>query len=68
MSSDVAIAVQDLSKCYQIYDRPQDRLKQMLMRSRRKYYREFWALDGAQVSTRSLPVVKTFTCQPQFTV
>mgnify|MGYP003624284319 CR=1 FL=1 len=49
MSSDVAIAVQDLSKCYQIYDRPQDRLKQMLMRSRRKYYREFWALDGVSL-------------------
>lgn len=46
MSSDVAIGVQGLSKCYQIYDRPQDRLKQMLMRSRRKYYREFWALRG----------------------
>jgi lipopolysaccharide transport system ATP-binding protein len=46
MSSDLAIGVQDLSKCYQIYDRPQDRLKQMLARSRRKYYREFWASRG----------------------
>lgn len=43
MSSDVAIDVKGLSKCYQIYDRPKDRLKQMLMRSRRQYYREFWA-------------------------
>lgn len=44
MSSDIAIKVDNLSKCYQIYDNPRDRLKQMLMRGRRKYYREFWAL------------------------
>jgi ABC-type polysaccharide/polyol phosphate transport system ATPase subunit len=44
MSSDIAIKVGDLSKCYQIYDRPKDRLKQMLLGSKRQYYREFWAL------------------------
>lgn len=44
MSSDIAIKVDNLSKCYQIYERPQDRLKQMLMRGRKQYYREFWAL------------------------
>lgn len=49
MSSDPAITVQDLSKCYQIYETPQDRLKQMLMRSRRRYYREFWALNGVSL-------------------
>jgi lipopolysaccharide transport system ATP-binding protein len=44
MSSDIAIKVENLSKCYQIYDRPQDRLKQMVMRGRKQYYRDFWAL------------------------
>jgi lipopolysaccharide transport system ATP-binding protein len=44
MSSDIAIKVESLSKCYQIYDRPQDRLKQMLVRGRKQYYRDFWAL------------------------
>jgi lipopolysaccharide transport system ATP-binding protein len=44
MSSDFAIKVESLSKCYQIYDRPQDRLKQMLVRGRKQYYRDFWAL------------------------
>lgn len=44
MSSDSVIRVQQLGKCYHIYDRPQDRLKQSLWRGRRKYYREFWAL------------------------
>jgi lipopolysaccharide transport system ATP-binding protein len=39
-----AIAVRGVGKCYQVYDRPQDRLKQALWRWRRTYYREFWAL------------------------
>ena len=41
MSSEVAIAVDGLSKCYQIYANPADRLKQMLFRGRRQYFREF---------------------------
>ncbi|MBM9519509.1 ABC transporter ATP-binding protein [Desulforhopalus vacuolatus] len=44
MSSDAAISVENLSKCYQIYNKPGDRLKQMIMRGRRSYYKEFWAL------------------------
>lgn len=46
MSSDnlVPIQVQRVSKCYQIYDKPEDRLKQALWRGRRQYSREFWAL------------------------
>ncbi|MBB5346596.1 ABC transporter ATP-binding protein [Desulfoprunum benzoelyticum] len=44
MSSDIAIKVEHLSKCYQIYDKPRDRLLQMLFRGHRQYYREFWAL------------------------
>ncbi|KQZ96471.1 MAG: ABC transporter ATP-binding protein [Achromobacter sp.] len=53
MSSDSnVIRVDRLSKCYQIYDRPHDRLKQfvaprvrnMLGRPPVNYFREFWAL------------------------
>lgn len=44
MSSDMSIQVEDLSKCYHIYDRPRDRLLQMLQRGKKKYFREFWAL------------------------
>ncbi|MBC8784542.1 ABC transporter ATP-binding protein [Pseudomonas fluorescens] len=44
MSSDIAIQVEGLNKCYHIYDKPHDRLKQMLMRGRRQYFKEFWAL------------------------
>ena len=39
-----AIEVTGLAKCYQIYDKPSDRLKQMLVRGRKQYYKEFWAL------------------------
>jgi ABC-type polysaccharide/polyol phosphate transport system ATPase subunit len=42
--SEYAIEVNGLSKCYQIYDKPSDRLKQMLVLGRKQYYKEFWAL------------------------
>lgn len=50
--SDIAIKVENLSKCYPIFDTPRDRLKQMIIPrlqraygfSPRKYFREFWAL------------------------
>lgn len=52
MCSEIVIQIENLTKCYQIYDQPRDRLKQSLMprfqrvmRIRPKqYYREFWAL------------------------
>jgi len=50
--TDIAISVQNLSKCYQIYDNPRDRLKQFVMprvrriagKANKQYFREFWAL------------------------
>jgi lipopolysaccharide transport system ATP-binding protein len=45
MSSKIAIKVENLGKCYQIYDKPRDRLLQMLVRGRKKLYREFWSLQ-----------------------
>lgn len=44
-TTEYAIEVNNLGKSYQIYDKPSDRLKQMLMRGRKQYYREFWALS-----------------------
>jgi len=44
MSSDVAIKVENLSKCFHIYDKPRDRVRQLFARGKKKYYREFWAL------------------------
>ncbi len=44
MSSDIAIKVENLSKCYHIYNQPRDRLLQILAHGRKQFYREFWAL------------------------
>jgi lipopolysaccharide transport system ATP-binding protein len=49
---DMAVAVRQLGKCYRIYDRPQDRLKQALCRGRRRYFREFWALRDVSFEIR----------------
>lgn len=46
MCSNIAIKVDGLSKCYHIYEKPRDRLLQMVMRGGRKYYAEFWALKN----------------------
>jgi lipopolysaccharide transport system ATP-binding protein len=51
-SDDFAIKVENLSKCYQIYDKPNDRLKQfvlprlqrLLRRKPKQFFRAFWAL------------------------
>lgn len=42
--NNIAIRVNNLSKCYQLYNQPSDRLKQFLWRGKRQYFREFWAL------------------------
>ena len=60
MSSDIAIKVENLSKCYQIYEQPRDRLKQFVMprvqralgRQPKQYYREFWALKGVSFEVK----------------
>jgi lipopolysaccharide transport system ATP-binding protein len=52
MSSEIAIKVENLSKCYQMYEAPRDRLKQFVLprlsrfagRQPQQYFREFWAL------------------------
>lgn len=44
MSFDFSIEVEALSKCYRVYDSPQDRFMQMLPFGRQRRFREFWAL------------------------
>ena len=50
--SDIAIRVKNITKAYQIYDKPQDRLKQSLWRGRKQYYREFKALDDVSFEVK----------------
>ncbi|MDR3429438.1 ABC transporter ATP-binding protein [Silvimonas sp.] len=52
ISQSIAIQVEGLGKCYQIYEKPRDRLLQMLARGRKKLYREFWALSGVSFSVK----------------
>lgn len=47
------IVASNLGKCYQIYTKPTDRLKQALWRGRRQYYREFWALRNVNLEIRT---------------
>lgn len=57
-SNTVAVNVRGLSKCYNIYNKPLDRLKQAIVprlynligKPSPVYYREFWALQGVNFS------------------
>ncbi|MBC7193998.1 ABC transporter ATP-binding protein [Marinobacter sp.] len=59
-SDDIAIRVNNLSKCYLIYDRPQDRLRQSIIprlqrlvgRQPKNYFREFWALKDVSFEVK----------------
>ncbi|MFV3307175.1 ABC transporter ATP-binding protein [Pseudomonas sp. NY15181] len=51
MSSDFSIRVQNLGKCYQIYEKPHHRLLQMLLgRFGKSYFKEFWAIRDVSFS------------------
>ncbi len=51
-ASPIAIRVDGLGKCYHIYTKPIDRLRQALARGTKRYYREFWALRDVSVTLR----------------
>ncbi len=60
MSSEVAIKVENLAKCYHIYNQPRDRLKQFLLPRMQKavgiqpthYYRAFWAVKDVSFEVK----------------
>lgn len=52
MSSDAAIKVDSLSKCYHVYATPRDRLLQMIARGKQQYYREFWAVKDVSFEVK----------------
>ena len=52
MSSEISISLTNISKVYAIFNRPEDRLKQMIWRNKRKYYHEFHAVNNLTLSVR----------------
>lgn len=52
MSSEIVIKADGLGKAYTIFKRPEDRLKQMLSRGRRRYYEQYWALQDVNLEIR----------------
>lgn len=51
-SSQPVITVEHLSKAYQIYQKPQHRFFQSLLRGRKQFFREFWALRDISFTVR----------------
>ena len=47
---EVVVSTVGLSKCYHVYARPQDRLRQFFTRGDRRYYKEFWALRDVDLT------------------
>ena len=52
-----AIEAHGLGKCYGLYARPGDRLKQLLWGRWRNYSREFWALQNVDLAIKPGEVV-----------
>lgn len=60
MSSETAISVSGLGKCFHVYANPRDRLKQFVMpriqrrlgRSTKQYFKEFWALRDVSLDLK----------------
>lgn len=59
-TDNIAVHVSNLGKCYQIYDKPNDRLKQaiyprlqrLLRKQPKQYFREFWALKDVSFEVK----------------
>lgn len=53
VSGDVMIRASGLGKCYHLYDKPRDRMKQAVVRVMgKRLYREFWALRGVSFEVK----------------
>ena len=65
MSADIAIKVENINKCYHIYDKPHDRLKQFILprldrmagKASKQYFREFSALKDISIEIKKGEIV-----------
>ncbi|MGB5536733.1 MAG: ATP-binding cassette domain-containing protein, partial [Thiogranum sp.] len=51
--TDLAVRLEGVGKCFQIYEQPHHRLLQGLFRSRKQYFREFWALKDFSLNIKT---------------
>lgn len=51
-SDDVILSVRNVSKCFEMYEKPVHRLYQTLCAGHKKFYREFWALRDVSFEVR----------------
>lgn len=52
MSSEIVISVREVSKRYEMYSQPRDRLLQFFSFGRRQYFKEFWALRSVSFDVK----------------
>jgi len=52
MSSDLAITVNDVSKCYRVYRKPLHRLQEKILGGRKRLCREVWALRNVTLEVK----------------
>ena len=52
MSSEVVLKVENVGKRYEIYEAPHHRLLQTLLRGRKQFYKEFWALKDVSFEVK----------------
>ena len=50
--SQTVIKLTNLGKCYNVYSKPEDRIKQLLWQGRKQYYQEFWALRNIDLEVK----------------
>lgn len=49
ITSQIRVSVSGVSKRYNIYDRPIDRLREILVGNRKSFHREYWALRDIDI-------------------
>lgn len=49
---DIVLSVRNVSKCFEIYEKPVHRLYQTLCAGKKKFYKEFWALKDISFDVR----------------
>lgn len=53
MSTGSVLAAHNISKCYRLYKRPADRIREMLSFGSKTYHTDFWALKGINLEINS---------------